>query len=293
MSSTPVYNSLVSSIAKYKSRDLYDASKTNEIMLVWNSHIKLLNKTYPGYDIKDLCPMTCNGIQFWEASNGGNWLSNFQRAETELINYKYEGAPKDIYMPKQSRRSNGPSSPAPGTKAYLITKGLLHPFTSEEVQIANASAYRLPLLTAELSSHPYVIERHRRFGYPIDEMVRDKDEAEQKERNRQAILKKELDDAYIWAANRLPGEPPLSESVIEEYRWNLKKTEKVSKLIKEYPSYTNVEVESILQYIESQNTGFSKYEKNTLLAMKALNRFAKENDIDVNSAIVVWKEYLK
>ena len=22
--------------------------------------------------------MTCNGIQFWEASNGGNWLSNFQ-----------------------------------------------------------------------------------------------------------------------------------------------------------------------------------------------------------------------
>lgn len=178
MSSTPVYNSLLSSITQYKFGERYDARKMNEIMLVWNSHIKLLDRAYPGYEIKTLSPMTSDGhIQDWGVSNGMNWLLNFQKAEIDLINYKYQGSPKQVYIPPRQRRStNSPPPPMPGTKAYLITKGLIHPFTPEDIQIANRSAYSLSELTPELSSHPYVIERHKRFGYPIDEIFRNKNQ---------------------------------------------------------------------------------------------------------------------
>lgn len=292
---TPVYDSLISSISQYKIGERYHAGKMNEIMLVWHSHVKLLNTKYPGYDIKSICPMTSDGhLQDWQSSNGMNWLSKFQGVESDLINYKYQCSPKQVYIQPRSRRCTGSSqSPTPGSKEYLITMGLIHPFTPEDIRIANRSAYSLPVLTPALLSHPYVIERHTRFGYPIDEMIRNKNEADQKQINRKEMQDKEAEDARIWAANRLPGEPPLNENVIGEYRWNIKKTEKISKLIQEHPSYTNVEVESILHYIDSQKTTNSKYQKNTLLAMKSLNRFAKENDIDINSAIVVWNEYLK
>jgi hypothetical protein len=178
MTTTPIYNSLVSSITQYKFGERYDARKMNEIMLIWNSHIKLLDRAYPGYDITTLSPMTSDGnIQQWDVSNGMNWLLNFQKTEIDLINYKYQRSPKEVYMPPRKRRPNNSSPPPmPGTKEYLITKGLIHPFTPHDIQIANRSAYSLSVLTPELSSHPYVIERHTRFGYPIDEIFRNNNE---------------------------------------------------------------------------------------------------------------------
>lgn len=124
---------------------------------------------------------------------------------------------------------------------------------------------------------------------------------QQKARAAQEEFKqKEKTDAYIWAANRLPGEFHIPENqIVDEYRWHIKKTEKISNIMKVYPSYFHEEIESILHYLDSLLPSnitpkpiSKKYTKNTLLAMKALNRYARENQIDVNSAIIVWNEYL-
>jgi len=92
--------------------------------------------------------------------------------------------------------------------------------------------------------------------------------------------------ARAWAAKR---PPILDRDLINEYRWYNTKTEKIFKIKKLYPSYSNEKIESILHYLDSPK---SKYVKNTLLAVKALNRFAREHEIDINSALVVWKEHL-
>ena len=113
---------------------------------------------------------------------------------------------------------------------------------------------------------------------------------------REMKLQKEKEEAKLWAANRFPGEKHIHEiHILDEYRWHIQKTEKISKIMKLSPSYLHEEIESILHYLDSlkpYKPTTKKYTKNTLLAMKALNRYARENEIDVNSAIIVWNEYL-
>lgn len=280
MVSTPVYDSLVYSISQYK--------QMNEIQNQWNKHVTLLNTTYPGYDNIDPTPKDGDGhMQNWQSSNGQNYLSNFKNTEISLINYTFKSVGK-YYVHCQ-----GYLPSAPGSKAYLIENGLIHP-TAEDMIIASKSMYSLPMLTPELCSHPYVIERHNRFGYPISEILKNKQDAEQKQKDQEEKVKKEAEDARIWAANRLPGEKPLANNIVTEYRLHNKKMNKISTIIKEHPSYTHIEIESILHYLTSQKetNRTNKYEKNLTIAMKALNRFAKENDIDVNSAIIIWNDYL-
>jgi len=113
---------------------------------------------------------------------------------------------------------------------------------------------------------------------------------------REMKLQKEKEEAKLWAANRLPGEKHIHEiHILDEYRWHIQKTEKISKIMKLDPSFLYEEIESVLHYLDSLKPSrptTKKYTKNTLLAMKALNRYARENEIDVNSAIIVWNEYL-
>lgn len=76
---------------------------------------------------------------------------------------------------------------------------------------------------------------------------------------------------------------------INERNMYIKKLDRVSRIIKENPLYTRAEVEAVLRYL---NPNDGRYTKNTLNAMKALNRFSRENRIDFNSSVIVWKEYL-
>jgi hypothetical protein len=76
---------------------------------------------------------------------------------------------------------------------------------------------------------------------------------------------------------------------INERNMYIKKLDRVSRIIKENPLYTRAEVEAVLRYLDPND---GRYTKNTLNAMKALNRFSRENRIDFNSSIIVWKEYL-
>ena len=74
-----------------------------------------------------------------------------------------------------------------------------------------------------------------------------------------------------------------------DYATYIKKLDKVSRIVKENPLYTRTEVEAILAYLDPT---CNRYKKNTLDAMRALNRFSRENRIDFNSSVRVWKEYL-
>jgi len=74
-----------------------------------------------------------------------------------------------------------------------------------------------------------------------------------------------------------------------DYTTYIKKLDKVSRIVKENPLYTRTEVEAILAYLDPTD---NRYRKNTLDAMRALNRFSRENRIDFNSSVIVWKEYL-
>ena len=98
-------------------------------------------------------------------------------------------------------------------------------------------------------------------------------------------FRKEQEAAETWASqcNERSG-----RYLINDYRRYNKKTDKIFRIIKQYSSYSSEEVEAILHYLDPYCV--LKYKKNTLLAMKAFNRFAKENEIDVTSAIVVWKD---
>ena len=74
-----------------------------------------------------------------------------------------------------------------------------------------------------------------------------------------------------------------------EHNFYIRKLDRVSRIIKENPFYTRAEVESVLRYLDPTNY---RYTKNTLNAMKTLNRFSRENRIDFNSSVIVWKDYL-
>jgi hypothetical protein len=163
----------------------------NEIMLVWHSHIKLLNTKYPGHDIKTISPMTSDGhIQGW----GMNWLLKFQEVETDLINGTYKATPKEVYIPANSRRFTVPPSPQdywtttiPGTKAHAITRGLIYPITPEDIRIAKLSIFSLPPLTLGAPTDPKIIENHVRFGYPIVDIPSAQTQNELMEKNNNVI----------------------------------------------------------------------------------------------------------
>jgi hypothetical protein len=81
---------------------------------------------------------------------------------------------------------------------------------------------------------------------------------------------------------------------VESNRYNehyqfIRKLDRVSRIVKENPLYTRAEVEAILRYL---NPSDYTYKKHTLNAMKALHRYSRENRIDFNSSVIVWKEYL-
>ena len=111
---------------------------------------------------------------------------------------------------------------------------------------------------------------------------------EEEEQRRQA----EEAAANEWASNRFPGEKPIT-NLIADYREHLQREYKITNILNKYSTFNHQECEAILSHLTSL---FSKdnniYEKNTLLAMKALNRFAREQEIDVNSAIIVMNEFL-
>ena len=69
----------------------------------------------------------------------------------------------------------------------------------------------------------------------------------------------------------------------------IEKLDKISRIVKENPLYTRAEVEAIVRYLDPTNYS---YAKNTLSAVKALHRFSRDNRIDFNSSVKVWKEYL-
>ncbi len=68
------------------------------------------------------------------------------------------------------------------------------------------------------------------------------------------------------------------------------------------PELTDEEIEAILIHLSSNQDSFSHrtfksrlyktFRKNTLLALKVLNRFAKENEIRFEDSVAVFKEYL-
>lgn len=58
---------------------------------------------------------------------------------------------------------------------------------------------------------------------------------------------------------------------------------------------TDEEIEAVIVYIATsdlQRESYNTFRKNTLVALKVLNRFAKENEIRFEDAIMVFKEYL-
>ncbi len=59
---------------------------------------------------------------------------------------------------------------------------------------------------------------------------------------------------------------------------------------------TNEEIEAVIVWLgatsDLQRESYNTFRKNTLIALKVLNRFAKENDIRFEDAVTVFKEYL-
>lgn len=55
---------------------------------------------------------------------------------------------------------------------------------------------------------------------------------------------------------------------------------------------TDEEIEAVLVHLSSSPERFATFRKDTLIALKVLNRFAKENEIRFEDAVTVFREYL-
>lgn len=122
----------------------------------------------------------------------------------------------------------------------------------------------------------------------------------QQERERTIQMKKNAEEKYErdlllakeWQAkgNIMVNEIPQwgkNGSLINAYHRAMTKEQRLSK-VSDKAKITKEEAEAVIAHLSSSSDGFKK---DTLLALKALNRFANENGIRVEDAVVVIREY--